>query len=65
MNWTPGEDVIAALRAFLRDRAGVTAVEYALIAGMIALVIITAVTLVGTDLTNFFLNLANNISTIG
>ncbi|HEX4741595.1 MAG TPA: Flp family type IVb pilin [Caulobacteraceae bacterium] len=65
MDWTPGEDVIEIFRAFWRDRAGVTAVEYALIAGLIALVIITAVSLVGTNLTNFFLSLGNNISTIG
>ena len=63
MDGTPENDVIAVLRALGRDRKGVTAVEYALIAGLIALAIITGVTLVGSDLTNFFTALAGNIST--
>ena len=44
----------ALLFRFARDESGVTAIEYGLIAGLIAVVIISAVTLVGTDLqTNF------------
>jgi len=43
-----------SLRACLTDRTGATAIEYGLIAGMIALVIIAAVTLVGTDLQTLF-----------
>lgn len=39
---------------FLNDKSGVTAIEYGLIAGLIAVVIITAVTTVGTDLTTKF-----------
>ena len=35
---------------FARDEQGVTAIEYGLIAGLIAVVIIGAVTTVGTDL---------------
>lgn len=65
MDRTPKADVLTALRAFVEDRSGVTAVEYALIAGMIALAIITAVTLVGSDLSNFFMKLDGNISSIG
>jgi pilus assembly protein Flp/PilA len=64
MDQTPGEDVMAALRWVGRDRTGVTAVEYALIAGLIALVIITAVGLVGADLSNFFMNLHNDVSAV-
>ena len=64
MDQTPGEDVMEALRCIGRDRAGVTAVEYALIAGLIALVIITAVGLVGADLTNFFMNLPHDVSAV-
>lgn len=37
-------------RRFLRDEEGVTAIEYGLIAALIAVVIIAAVTLVGTNL---------------
>jgi pilus assembly protein Flp/PilA len=35
---------------FVKDESGVTAIEYALIAALIAVVIIASVTLVGTDL---------------
>ena len=42
------------LRRFVRDDAGVTAIEYGLIAGLIAVVIITAVTTIGTNLTTKF-----------
>ena len=38
----------------LKDRSGVTAIEYGLIAGLIAVVIIAGVTTIGTDLTNLF-----------
>ena len=36
---------------FVNDETGVTAIEYGLIAGLISVVIISAVTLVGTNLT--------------
>jgi pilus assembly protein Flp/PilA len=36
--------------AFLQDESGATAIEYGLIAALIAVVIITAVKLVGTNL---------------
>jgi pilus assembly protein Flp/PilA len=42
------------LKRFLKDEAGVTAIEYGLIAALIAVVIIGAVTLVGTNLTATF-----------
>ena len=38
------------VRRFIDDQAGVTAIEYGLIAALIAVVIITALTTVGTDL---------------
>jgi pilus assembly protein Flp/PilA len=41
-------------RRFINDQAGVTAIEYGLIAALIAVVIITAVKTVGTDLTATF-----------
>jgi pilus assembly protein Flp/PilA len=40
--------------AFLRDESGATAIEYGLIAALISVVIITAVKLVGTNLTITF-----------
>jgi pilus assembly protein Flp/PilA len=42
------------LLRFAKDDTGVTAIEYGLIASLIAVVIITAVTLVGTNLTTKF-----------
>jgi pilus assembly protein Flp/PilA len=41
-------------RRFIDDQSGVTAIEYGLIAALIAIVIITAVTLVGTNLSATF-----------
>jgi pilus assembly protein Flp/PilA len=43
------------------DRRGVTALEYGLIAALIAGVIVTAVTLVGTNLTSTFNSLAGKV----
>ena len=45
-----------------RDRSGATAIEYALIAGGIALVIIAAVALLGSSLSDFFGTLATELS---
>ena len=43
-----------ALRMFVRDETGATAIEYALIASLIAIVIITAVSFVGTKVSTVF-----------
>lgn len=45
----------------LRDDAGATAVEYGLIVALIALAIIVAVTLVGTNLSTLFNDVAGNL----
>jgi len=42
------------IKKFIREEDGVTAIEYGLIAALIAVVIITAVTLVGTQLSSVF-----------
>ena len=47
---------------FAKDQSGVTAIEYGLIAGLIAVVIITAVTAVGTGLSSKFNAVAANLS---
>jgi pilus assembly protein Flp/PilA len=46
------------LMRFLKDEEGVTAIEYGLIAALIAVVIIAAVTLVGGNLATTFGNVA-------
>ncbi|MFZ3324954.1 MAG: Flp family type IVb pilin [Methylocella sp.] len=50
------------LHRFFDDQSGVTAIEYGLIAALIAVVIIVAVQLVGTDLTNTFTAIAANLT---
>jgi pilus assembly protein Flp/PilA len=46
---------------FLKNETGATAIEYGLIAAGIAVVIITAVKLVGTNLTTTFNSVANAV----
>jgi pilus assembly protein Flp/PilA len=41
-------------RTFVRDDSGATAIEYALIASLIAMVIITGVTGIGVKLSSYF-----------
>lgn len=45
----------------LRDEKGATAVEYGLMVALIALAIIVAVTLLGTNLAALFTSIANTI----
>jgi pilus assembly protein Flp/PilA len=51
----------ATLLRFVRDDSGATAVEYGLIAGLIAVVTISAIKSVGLKLTNSFLNIGNKL----
>jgi pilus assembly protein Flp/PilA len=48
-------------RRFVNDESGVTAIEYGLIAALIAVVIITAVTTVGTKLSGTFNAIATSL----
>ena len=45
----------------LRDESGATAIEYGLIAALIAVVIIGAVTVVGTRLSTTFTSVGNSL----
>ena len=47
---------------FLKDNSGVTAIEYGLIASLIAVVIIGAVTLAGTNLSGTFNTVATKMA---
>ena len=49
------------LQRFARDETGVTAIEYGLIASFIAVVIVTAVTSIGTTLTGVFNTIAPKV----
>ncbi len=50
------------LHHFIDDQSGVTAIEYGLIAALIAVVIIVAVTSVGTDLSATFTSIATALA---
>ncbi|HET8880663.1 MAG TPA: Flp family type IVb pilin [Solimonas sp.] len=47
---------------FLRDEEGASAVEYALIAGLIAVIIVAAVALLGTSFDDVFQYIADQLS---
>ncbi len=49
------------LARFIREEEGATAIEYGLIASLIAVVIIAAVGLIGTNLSNTFNSVATHI----
>ena len=49
------------LRKFAHDNSGATAIEYGLIASLIALVIIVSVSALGNKLTTTFTEVSNNL----
>jgi pilus assembly protein Flp/PilA len=50
---------------FAKDESGATAIEYGLISALIAVVIITAVTTVGTNLKTTFTTVATKLAGTG
>ena len=52
-----------AFKQFMKDESGATAIEYGLIAALIGVAIIGAVTLVGDALNGIFTNVATAVST--
>jgi pilus assembly protein Flp/PilA len=46
---------------FVKDESGATAIEYGLIAALVGVVIITGLTLLGTELNNLFTNVAGQL----
>lgn len=51
----------ASFKSFLRDEQGATAIEYGLIAGLMAVIIIGGIGLMGGQLENIFTNIANTL----
>jgi len=49
------------IKRFIRDESGATAIEYGLIAALIAVVIIGAVTAVGTGMKATFTTVSNSV----
>ena len=56
------DKVILATRQFLQDEEGVTAIEYGLIAALIAVAIIVGAGLVGTNLNGLFTRIAARLT---
>jgi len=55
--------LMQSVRNFLSDEQGATAIEYGLLAGLIAVVIIVAVTTIGTNLKTIFTMVADCLLT--
>ena len=53
--------MVKKLRAFLRDQDAATAIEYALIAAGISIVIVVAVTTIGTTLNTTFSSISTDL----
>ncbi|MCL4768380.1 MAG: Flp family type IVb pilin [Hyphomicrobiaceae bacterium] len=53
-----------SLRRYLRDERGATAIEYALIASLIFVVIVTAVTAAGQSLGEVFQRVADEVGKV-
>ena len=49
------------LKRFFQDEAGASAVEYGLLVALIAVVIITAVSLLGTNLSSLYSSMATTL----
>ena len=55
------KNVLNQLRALSQDESGAAAVEYGLLAGLIAVVIVGSVTTLGTTLRDIFADIAGKI----
>ena len=51
------------LRKFLRDESGATAIEYGLIAALVAVACIVALEALGTSLSGLFTNVSDKVGT--
>lgn len=49
------------LTRFFKDESGATAIEYGLIAALVAVAVITALTLLGSSLSDMFDQVANTV----
>jgi pilus assembly protein Flp/PilA len=53
--------MVRSMKRFVADKSGVTAIEYALIASLIAVFIITAVQTVGANVSMVFTEIGNTL----
>jgi len=61
VNSSPGLTMNKLISNFLRNESGATAIEYGLIAALIAVVIIGAVQVVGTGLNSTFTTVSGSV----
>lgn len=54
--------MMESIRSFIKREEGASAIEYALIAGLIAVAIIAGATLLGEDIGDLFENIAEKVS---
>ena len=57
------EKFVLATRRFMRDEEGVTAIEYGLLASLVAIAIILGATALGTSLNALFTDIAGCLAT--
>ncbi len=57
-----GHQMSKIFQRFIKDEGGATAIEYGLIAALVAVVIIVGLTSLGTTLNNTFSTVATNVS---
>lgn len=50
--------------SFIKDESGATAIEYALLAGLIGVAIIGAATTLGTDVSNLFTTVSGELQKV-
>jgi pilus assembly protein Flp/PilA len=53
--------MVRFLQRLFKDKSGVTAIEYGLIASLIAVAIVAAITTVGTDLNAMFISIGSQL----
>jgi pilus assembly protein Flp/PilA len=56
--------MIKTIKTFIRDESGATAIEYGLIAALVAVAIIGALTVLGQELTNIFQYVADTLASV-
>jgi pilus assembly protein Flp/PilA len=54
--------IVSAVKAFVADENGVTAIEYGLIAALVGVAIVGAVTLLGTEISKTFNTVVDKLS---
>jgi pilus assembly protein Flp/PilA len=60
-----GERSMSTFRRFLKDESGATAIEYGLIAALVSVAIIGALSLLGDELNTTFRAVATNLQEAG